>query len=196
MKALGFALALFLLSTASAQVRFPLGKPQYSGVALVLAYLSAEGLPVSPQMSHDFFMHRNPTRNAYALMVIKWTPKLKNFLRSEEKYPPKADDDLRALQTRRGIYASGLKDSWELLLRELEPEIKKLGGNVSKLTNHLNSCMPLLKKLEKQFDKAIIERGGTALFADVPFRHWAENEIHELRDAGILTGYPDGKFRG
>lgn len=33
-------------------------------------------------------------------------------------------------------------------------------------------------------------------FADVPFDHWAYQEVSDLADEGILEGYPDGTFKG
>jgi hypothetical protein len=33
-------------------------------------------------------------------------------------------------------------------------------------------------------------------FADVPFDHWAYQEVSDLHDEGILEGYPDGSFIG
>lgn len=33
-------------------------------------------------------------------------------------------------------------------------------------------------------------------FRDVPEGHWASSAVHTLKDVGILTGYPDAKFRG
>jgi hypothetical protein len=33
-------------------------------------------------------------------------------------------------------------------------------------------------------------------FADVPSHHWASTATSELKDAGILHGYPDGLFHG
>ncbi|MDM7324644.1 MAG: S-layer homology domain-containing protein, partial [Thermus sp.] len=32
--------------------------------------------------------------------------------------------------------------------------------------------------------------------ADIPKGHWAEKAVRELLDRGILTGYPDGTFKG
>ena len=37
---------------------------------------------------------------------------------------------------------------------------------------------------------------NAAYFPDVPEDHWAEPAIHILRRAGVLYGYPDGKYRG
>lgn len=33
-------------------------------------------------------------------------------------------------------------------------------------------------------------------FRDVPSNHWAAKAVEELRSLGLLTGYPDGRFRG
>jgi len=33
-------------------------------------------------------------------------------------------------------------------------------------------------------------------FSDVPKGHWAYEATTTLKEAGLLKGYPDGKFRG
>ena len=33
-------------------------------------------------------------------------------------------------------------------------------------------------------------------FADVPPNHWAAKAVGVLKEAGLLSGYPDGLFRG
>lgn len=33
-------------------------------------------------------------------------------------------------------------------------------------------------------------------FPDVPQSHWAYEAVNTLKDAGLLKGYPDGRFRG
>jgi len=38
--------------------------------------------------------------------------------------------------------------------------------------------------------------GGGGAFADVPFDHWAYQELADLADAGLLEGYPAGAFKG
>ena len=35
-----------------------------------------------------------------------------------------------------------------------------------------------------------------AQFADIPPEHWAEQAVEELNDLGVITGFPDGSFRG
>jgi hypothetical protein len=33
-------------------------------------------------------------------------------------------------------------------------------------------------------------------FPDVPEGHWAAEAVRELKETGLLKGYPDGLFRG
>ncbi len=33
-------------------------------------------------------------------------------------------------------------------------------------------------------------------FRDVPKDHWAAKAVNELKALGLLSGYPDGRFRG
>lgn len=36
----------------------------------------------------------------------------------------------------------------------------------------------------------------TPPFRDVPPGHWAAKSVQQLKDEGILVGYPDERFRG
>lgn len=173
-----------------------LDKPQYNGLAKALAYMNASGFLHSTEITSGLMGHFNVTRHAMASTVIKATPRLEAYVRNEQKYPPMPDDELRHLHDRRGLYASGIYDTWAMMLREFEPEIKKLGVSPALLWKQLERCKPILTSLADQFDYAVLSRGGAPRFADVSFGHWAERDIQELRDAGILVGYPDGRFHG
>ena len=183
-------------SLALGQERFLIDKPQYRGMAKVLALKNASGFLDSTELTRGFFLHFNPTRQAMASTIVKSVPRLQDYLRSEQQWPPQPNDELRNLHERRSLYTAGIYDTWVAMLREFAPEIKKQGADVALLRKQLDGCKPLLKCLADQFDRAILLRGGTSRFPDVPFAHWAERHIQELRDAGILIGYPDAKFRG
>lgn len=196
MKSFMCGLLLISGSLVLGQERFLIDKPQYNGMAKVLAHMNASGFLDSTELTSGFFLHFNPTRQAMASTIVKAAPRLHDYLRSEQQWPPQRDDELRNLHERRSLYAAGIYDTWSAMLREFAPEIKKQGANVALLRKQLDGCKPLLKCLADQFDRAILLRGGTSRFPDVPFDHWAEREIQELRDVGILNGYPDGRFRG
>ena len=39
-------------------------------------------------------------------------------------------------------------------------------------------------------------QGAAGPFPDVPAQHWAAPAVREMKDAGIMKGYADGKFQG
>lgn len=196
MKSFLCGLLLISGSLVLGQERFRIDKPQHNGMAKVLAHMFASGSLDSTALTSGLFLHFNPTRQAMASTIVKAAPRLHDYLRSEQQWPPQRDDELRNLHERRSLYASGIYDTWSAMLCEFAPEIKRQGADVALLRKQLDSCKPLLKCLADQFNRAILLRGGTSRFPDVPFAHWAERDIQELRDAGILKGYPDSRFRG
>lgn len=51
-----------------------------------------------------------------------------------------------------------------------------------------------MAKMEKAF--GMLDETKTKLFPDVPANHWAYEYVGKLAAAGIIEGYPDGKFSG
>nr|WP_307984887.1 S-layer homology domain-containing protein [uncultured Veillonella sp.] len=43
---------------------------------------------------------------------------------------------------------------------------------------------------------AVPSAGTEANFSDLPQNHWAYSYVKSLADKGLLTGYPDGEFKG
>lgn len=43
---------------------------------------------------------------------------------------------------------------------------------------------------------AVSAQQNTGQFADVPEEHWAQDAVERIADLGIVTGFPDGTFRG
>lgn len=69
------------------------------------------------------------------------------------------------------------------LCRFFEPELKGLGANVS--------------DLQQTIDKVIrTVEGRRRPLSDVPHSHWASEAISKLHSAGVLSGYPSGRFGG
>ncbi len=118
----------------------------------------------------------------------------------------KLEMDLRTLQRRTtflsgGIVGSGLILGMRQLVDKYQVEIAKQGVAKIALLKVVADCEEPLKGLLDLYCEAIRlssiqEAGGAPRFPDVPFKHWAESAVQELRDAGILRGYPDGLFRG
>ena len=66
-------------------------------------------------------------------------------------------------------------------------EIETLRHNVAQLTE-------LVNKLVGSQDQ--IQNAMTTPFPDVPENHWAYETIEQMRERGIVEGYPDGTFGG
>ena len=66
-------------------------------------------------------------------------------------------------------------------------EIETLRHNVAQLTE-------LVNKLVGSQDQ--IQNAMTTPFPDVPENHWAYETVEQMRERGIVEGYPDGTFGG
>ena len=74
-------------------------------------------------------------------------------------------------------------------------EIKDLRQDVANLNAIVNRQSALIDKLTGT-NSGTIQDTGNDLFPDVPANHWAYEYVTKLKQAGILTGYPDGNFDG
>lgn len=74
-------------------------------------------------------------------------------------------------------------------------EIKDLRQDVANLNAIVNRQSALIDKLTGT-NAGMIKDKGNDLFPDVPANHWAYEYVTKLKQAGILTGYPDGNFDG
>lgn len=73
-------------------------------------------------------------------------------------------------------------------------EIKDLKKDVAALKTVVNQQSALIDKLTGVNAGEL--SGSDDLFPDVPANHWAYEYVTRLKQAGILTGYPDGNFAG
>lgn len=73
-------------------------------------------------------------------------------------------------------------------------EIKDLRKDVADLKAVVNQQSALIDKLTGVNAGQL--SGSDELFPDVPSNHWAYEYVTKLKQAGILTGYPDGNFAG
>ena len=73
-------------------------------------------------------------------------------------------------------------------------EIKDLKKDVAALKAVVNQQSALIDKLTGVNAGQL--SGSDDLFPDVPANHWAYEYVTRLKQAGILTGYPDGNFAG
>ena len=74
-------------------------------------------------------------------------------------------------------------------------EIKELRQNVASLNAIVNRQSALIDKLTGT-NAGTVSDTGNDLFPDVPANHWAYEYVSKLKQAGLLTGYPDGNFDG
>lgn len=74
-------------------------------------------------------------------------------------------------------------------------EIKDLRQDVANLNAIVNRQSALIDKLTGTHAGTVPDTGND-LFPDVPANHWAYEYVTKLKQAGILTGYPDGNFDG
>ena len=74
-------------------------------------------------------------------------------------------------------------------------EIKDLRQDVANLNAIVNRQSALIDKLTGT-NAGTIQDTGNDLFPDVPANHWAYEYVTKLKQAGILTGYPNGNFDG
>lgn len=74
-------------------------------------------------------------------------------------------------------------------------EIKDLRQNIANLNAIVNRQSALIDKLTGT-NAGTVSDTGNDLFPDVPANHWAYEYVTKLKQAGILTGYPDGNFDG
>lgn len=73
-------------------------------------------------------------------------------------------------------------------------EIKDLRKDVADLKAVVNQQSALIDKLTGVNAGQL--SSSDDLFPDVPANHWAYEYVTKLKQAGILTGYPDGNFAG
>ncbi|HVT11010.1 MAG TPA: S-layer homology domain-containing protein [Fimbriimonadaceae bacterium] len=90
---------------------------------------------------------------------------------------------------RRGIedellLGSAWRQKFELAIQAYAADIRKAGRDPQKLIKQVVACQPLADKLAAAL-------GYQAPFRDVPPSHWAYKAVQELKEAGILVGYPD-----
>ncbi|MBC8066131.1 MAG: S-layer homology domain-containing protein [Chlorobia bacterium] len=95
-----------------------------------------------------------------------------------------------------GLHVEGLMPGLRGVIDEYSAELSTLGSSKQKLLAALAACQKPLDKLIDLYEEAIRLRRASPQFKDVPSGHWAAKAVQELKDSGLLIGYPNGKFRG
>ncbi len=82
------------------------------------------------------------------------------------------------------LLGSAWRQKFDLAIQAYSADIRKAGRDPQKLIKQVAACQPLADKLAAAL-------GYQAPFRDVPPSHWAYKAVQELKEAGILVGYPD-----
>jgi hypothetical protein len=175
------------------------GQDQESRVWVIdaLARLKKAGLLVGIYIPHGA---RMPTRYEAAVAV-----------HATCEYVKEATLDLSARLSSRKFRPGGVDPFTEGVLLDLSeirswvPALKDLEKLASTYSAELKSLdVPQVQHDSEGFAKEVrrwaklIAKLPTRVerFSDIPRGHWADEAIHALRRAGVLEGYPAGKFRG
>ncbi len=191
-----------LIASLRKRFDFKPGIPGQLHLGHVIAWSRAEGLIVSNDLAQSSFSHRSPSRRLMGQLAIQFIPNLKVFMHEEVQRLTShlallpLDETIENLRVQERLFVADFVIGTRYWILEFTPEIKALGGDPVKLLAQSEPWMNALNELSPKFQAAIQKLGGKPRFPDVPFRHWAEYQIQELRDVGILSGYPDGRFRG
>ena len=90
------------------------------------------------------------------------------------------------------LFARSLFDDFRLVIGSVGDEVRAKHRDPDRLLRQLNACRPRANAVAAELMKHL----PSTPFRDVPASHWAWESVQELKDAGILSGYPDGSFRG
>lgn len=188
-------IALVLLVAISFLAHADEFAPNHNRKAIrILAKMQAQGLIQSDELQMAAHSHRRTTRAMWARAAVANIPKYKGYF--ESPYPEINSWSLRTLQEDVAFLGSELEVGVRYWIAECSAQLIADGVDPDSLLRQFDECKPLIEKRIAELRQAIREKGGKDMFIDVPFDHWANHEIQELLDAGILKGYPDGKFRG
>jgi hypothetical protein len=114
----------------------------------------------------------------------------------EAAKPERCRPDAGYDRTQIVLYKSTWRRDLEAAMRIVEPEIKKLGRDPRELQTELDKNQKIADKIAEVWAQKMTQAGGKPLFTDVPVDHWAWAAVQDLRDAGILVGYPGDRFEG
>lgn len=112
---------------------------------------------------------------------------------------PKAEQDLTIGQAQWEAI-SWQKKEWKPLFERVVTNLAQLMALPRKdpdsLIEQLNHACGGAERLVSAFRDLLGKMLGARLYEDVPIDNWAWRDAEELRAAGIMVGFPDGKFHG
>ena len=83
---------------------------------------------------------------------------------------------------------------WLSNLSLAEALLAECWGGIEKIPKDMKETIATIRSRAAKHGYQIDERFRR--FSDVPNGHWADDAIHNLRRAGIVTGFPDNTYRG
>lgn len=176
----------FSVCTPSIQDNFP-DIPKNHWVFGDLADLKKVGL--LEQYYTGLGSYRPPTGYEIAVMVHQSEVKLKDVVGATWK---SSQNDGSTLT---GVNRKSIRDmiTWPKYCDELLALTDVFGPRLAKLDVNVKAFLAEIRGTKIQLQGLIARLPG---FPDVPKDHWAYKAVEELREAGILVGYPDGKLQG
>lgn len=181
--------ALALSSMAGAQ-NFPDVSERHRGYFRFLVLMN-QGFG---RNSKDRRLLRAPTPPAeMAAMLIDWVADLpKTWRRLLDEAQASEHQDREIIRVAGGNWEA----DFAIAIDACSPWIKKLGRDPGQLLRTVHESASLAQQVVTVAKAKPHELGREPLFDDVSPKHWAWKRVYELRDAGILRGYPGNRFGG
>jgi len=172
---------------AFGQDNFPKVSPAHAGYK---AYVMLRARGLVPGLNHR--RDTGPTAGEIASYLIHGVDDLDAILDSELKRMRRANLVVGNYRDDVALFSKGLFDDFRLAINSVRLEIRALGRAPDKLLASVEATRPVAAKIAGLLAGHLPTSG----FRDVPKSHWASSAVQELKDAGILSGYPDGAFKG
>lgn len=198
MKGLVLALALAGTgSTAWGQENFPDIRENHWAFETA-AELASKGLLSWPKYERAFRNAPLFSRSEWAMGIVDTILDLPMHMRFKlrDLSGAKTEGSIAYWRDQRSLFAHRWRTSVARLVQEFSPEIRQWGSQAKEMLTLADECKPIARQIVQLCDARLKALGAAPLFSDVPFDHWAFDAVHNLRDLGILTGYPDGTFKG
>jgi hypothetical protein len=179
---------LVLILPAFAQDNFP-DVPESHEALRSMLILKQQGFSVGDSWMYVRFP-KQPT--ALAASLVEAIAKLPSDLSRMRTDALKDSPCKRAALEQIEFFARKWKEPFLKAIGELRKELSQAGNDPDKLIRQVESSQIEADRTVNALKDALRMQS----FRDVPTSHWAWRAVQELRDAGILSGYPDALFRG
>src|SRR5579862_7364750 len=169
---------------AFGQNNFPEASPAHAGYK---AYVRLWARGLVPRPGHRM---SGPSAAEVASYLIKGVDDLRGNLGAQLKQLQVANSNLPVgnYYYDVNLFAGGMFEDFRLAINSHRPEIRALGRDPGKLLARVDATRPIATKIADLLASHL----PTKPFRDLPKSHWAWAAAQELKDEGILTGYPNG----